>query len=475
MVYVVLLYVVSQYVPVLVNDPVVPAFDISVECLVAAAAALPYVQHRLEFQSCGVVPFQSACESVQTGGIAPAPGHFAVHHFHSQRNLRGGLPRLPDYAVILLEHHFLEAVFLQILLAELVGPLHPVLFACSSRAVTAIFRIVGVLLRIRLSRLLPIVPAFLQYVRAQPAIDENGLGVCAPRTSQIAFRNLLIGGKAAVSEHISVLLALQGGGSGHVTVFLRVYRTVFEIADARSENEVSGAFYVAVLVEIALDASVLAVASVGVERVLVAQQAAVSQADEVSVGEKCHGLGYLLAFARAVLNGQPFEGHVARVYVHSRAARGADDSGNPAPWVGLSFFRTGVGPGLAGIFPEADNGAVRALSDYVQAELVVRDRYHFTVYPCLYIYARVVFVAVVRYGVDGLLYAGEVAASVLRNDYVPAGVPVAACRLGCLCFSGYAEQRCRHCREYYAFLCHILLFDRSLSLFDNKVPDIRLD
>ena len=86
---------------------------------------------------------------------------------------------------------------------------------------------------------------------------------------------------------------------------------VLEEADAGAENEIGSSFDVAVLVVIALDSAVLSISAISVQGILIADEAAAVEEEEIPVGENRHGLRDILALSRAVLEGDVFESDVA--------------------------------------------------------------------------------------------------------------------------------------------------------------------
>ena len=124
---------------------------------------------------------------------------------------------------------------------------------------------------------------------------------------------------------------------------------ILEEGNAGTEDEISGTLNVAVLEVIALDAAELAKPAIGVQGVLVAQEAAAVEEEEVAVGEHRHRLADFLALAGAVLEAQVFEGDVAGVDIDGGAA-------------GSAHGDVPVGPEGLGVFVKRDERVIGALT-----------------------------------------------------------------------------------------------------------------
>ena len=123
-----------------------------------------------------------------------------------------------------------------------------------------------------------------------------------------------------------------------------MYLAVLKPCCRRSEDEVGSSFYVAVEEEVALYSSEFTEASVGVQGVLIAEEAAAAEEQEVSVREHCNGLGYVFTLSGAVLEGYVLEGDVA----------GGDIDGSAA---GCSHREVATGPAALGVVVVGYNGA----------------------------------------------------------------------------------------------------------------------
>ena len=182
---------------------------------------------------------------------------------------------------------------------------------------------------------------------------------------------------------------------------------VLEIGDAGTEDEVRRTLDVAVQEIVPLDAALLAKAPVGIDGVLVADEAAAVEEQEVAVGEHRHGLADLLALPRRVLEGDVLEGHVAGVDVDAGAA-------------GSAHLEVVVRPQLLRIPVVGEDGLVRALAHDLHPELGVRDVDGLLVGAGLDEDGGDLAVAVVRDGVDALLDGHVVAvAGLVHDDVVP--------------------------------------------------------
>lgn len=106
-------------------------------------------------------------------------------------------------------------------------------------------------------------------MRAHVAFDKDGLGEAAPRPAQIDGVDAFGGGEFAVKKDKAVWPALRRACGGDVGVGFAVDRAVFKQRGRAAKDEVGRAFDGAVFVALA------AVGAVGVERILIAEHAAV--------------------------------------------------------------------------------------------------------------------------------------------------------------------------------------------------------
>ena len=78
---------------------------------------------------------------------------------------------------------------------------------------------------------------------------------------------------------------------------------VLEVCDARTEDEIRRSFDIAIQVIVALDSAVLAETAVGIQGILVSDELAAVEEQEIPVREDGDGLADLLALARDLLCG----------------------------------------------------------------------------------------------------------------------------------------------------------------------------
>lgn len=96
-------------------------------------------------------------------------------------------------------------------------------------------------------RVAPVVPTCRCDVAAHLAIHEEGLGVWAPRTTQIYLVNTHISCQLALVEDIAVFLTSRAGCGCDVTACLAVNLTILKPCQARTEHEIGGSLNVAVV------------------------------------------------------------------------------------------------------------------------------------------------------------------------------------------------------------------------------------
>ena len=125
-------------------------------------------------------------------------------------------------------------------------------------------------------------------------------------TAQIDFGNTRSGSDAAVVKYIPEGLFLGGGGCGDVGILLAVDVTVFKPCRSSTENEVGGAFNIAVL---ELDACV---GSTGIYRVLIAKNATIDKLQAIACGVKGDSLSQ---FGSVIFDGDVLDGDVAACHM----------------------------------------------------------------------------------------------------------------------------------------------------------------
>ena len=180
---------------------------------------------------------------------------------------------------------------------------------------------------------------------------------------------------------------------------------VLEIGDAGAEDKVRGALYVAVQEIIALDAAFLSKAAIGVQGVLIAQETAAVEEEEIPVREYGYGLADLLPFSGGILKSEVFEGDIAGVDINGGAA-------------GSAHGEIPAGPELLGIFVISEDGALSVLSLEMDAEFGVRDGHFLLVDTLPDKDSGDFLVAVVRDGVHRFLYGHIIPVTIGRYHYV---------------------------------------------------------
>ena len=150
---------------------------------------------------------------------------------------------------------------------------------------------------------------------AQLAVHEECVGVWAPGASEIAFVCAFVADESAFVEDVTVLLSLRRRGGGDVRVHLALYGAAFEPCYRRSEDEVGGALYVAVL---EIEARILQTCINGI---LIAQEAAVDEGELVALGMQ----GHCLSETRGViLDGEVLQGDIVALYLQGVCGKGAE-------------------------------------------------------------------------------------------------------------------------------------------------------
>ena len=197
--------------------------------------------------------------------------------------------------------------------SELTAPADASLWVGTLAAVVVFLVADGVLLS-GVVIVFPVLPTCANDVLAKVAVHEEGVGVSTPGTTEIDFVNTLVGCQPAVVEDIAVLDVLRCGGGGDVGVDLTAYLATFEPGGGRSEDEVGGAFDIAVF---EVQTGVL---HAGIYRVLVAEEAAVDELQTVAFGVQSHCLSLS---RRIVLDGDVAEGDVAAFNLDRIGAEGA--------------------------------------------------------------------------------------------------------------------------------------------------------
>ena len=129
------------------------------------------------------------------------------------------------------------------LLAELVGPWSTSL-GRSTRTVVAIFPIACSLFVFSVA---PVVPTLWADVLAHLTIDEERIGIGTPRTTEVDLCGFGRSGESTLVEYIAILLTCRSRGCCDVAVGFAVNFTVLKPSDRRTEDEIGGSLYIAVV------------------------------------------------------------------------------------------------------------------------------------------------------------------------------------------------------------------------------------
>lgn len=286
----------------------------------------------------------------------------------------------------------LAGVFAGFFLGELAAPVYSFLDAGTFAAVV-VFGIAGGLFVFGVT---PVFPAFVTDMLAEVALLEDNGGVGSPRTSEVDFVYVVLGGEGAVVEDIAEGALGGRGGGCDVRVLLAVYLAVLKPADGRAEDEVGRAVDVAVLkVDVALFVT-------GEECVLVAFEAAVAYDDLVAFGVQGDGLSHT---SGVVFDGEIFECYAMAGHQHRVGAEGSH-FGDAVSEVDNLF---------AGVVAKGDDGAVGTFSGEGDVAFPSGND-DFLVIGAVLDKDGDGYGGVVAYGVYGFLYGGVVAAAVLGHD-----------------------------------------------------------
>ena len=129
------------------------------------------------------------------------------------------------------------------LLAELVGPWSTPLGGCT-RTVVAIFPVARSLFVFSVA---PVVPAFWTDVFAHLAVDEERIGIGTPRATEVDLCGFGRSGESTLVEYIAILLSCRSRGCCDVAIGFAVNFTVLKPSDGRTEDEIGGSLYIAIV------------------------------------------------------------------------------------------------------------------------------------------------------------------------------------------------------------------------------------
>ena len=116
-----------------------------------------------------------------------------------------------------------------------------------------------------------------------------------PRTRQVNRFRFGCCCEAAVPEYISVFFAFVGGRGGYISIAYAVYLAVAEYGGRPSEDEIDSTFYVAILIILT------ALFAISVERILIANEAAMLEIYTVAFNKASYCLATLPAVLAKVM------------------------------------------------------------------------------------------------------------------------------------------------------------------------------
>src|SRR5215831_6838687 len=240
----------------------------------------------------------------------------------------------------------------------------------------------------------PIVPAHRPHDLRHIGVEECHLGKVPPGTPEIRLDVCGFARNLAIGKHETVALFCGRRRGGNVAVTPRMNVASLEEGRRRTKNEV----------HMPSDQRILEVVTAAVEqnRVLPAQEAAITEDGTIAVYTQCQSLTH---GACAVLKRDVFGGEIVCVNENRRGAKRADRSPIRADHVRVEVIRN---DSPDGIFSNERDEPLLAL--YI---------HHLAIDTCLYKdQPTMTLTGCLRYGVDGLLNCFVVAGPIGRDNSV---------------------------------------------------------